>query len=200
MKADFWIIGGFYLAYNMAFWGFVGWMPSYLSMARHISLTSLGPLASVTYAFAFVGLLVGGWLGTGYLRRHRAHLIGVSVFCAGLSLIAAYLAHDLFQALAGLSSAAFFLYGCQGCFGAVLLDLAPPKYRAAYAALVSTFGQVGGLLAPAIVGFLLSHTGAFASGFAFMVVALVAATGLMFALITPLSRVRARLEQVALVN
>ena len=33
-------------AWNIPYWGYLGWMPSYLSIARHIDLKSIGPLAA----------------------------------------------------------------------------------------------------------------------------------------------------------
>jgi len=188
LQRSFWLMAMFYLGYNIAFWGYIGWMPSYLSISRHITLASLGPMAGIPYLFAFVGLLLGGSLGTGILRKHRGQLIAASVLVSSFSLFVAYKSQSLPLCLAGLSATAFFLYGCQGAIGAVLLDLAPVRHRATYVGCVGSIGQIGGLAAPAVVGFLVSATGTFAGGFGFIIVALCAASGCMFALVRPLSR------------
>lgn len=181
-ERSFWLMAGSYCCYNIAFWGYLGWMPSYLALAHDIDLKTAGPIAGIPYVFAFLGLLFWGWLGTGPFHRHRPRLITCSLLLAGVSLFIAYRADTLAQSVAGLSSAAFFLYGCQGSLGAVILDLAPPPLRGTYIGIVSTAGQVGGLLAPGIVGLLVTATGSFAGGFTFMALALCTAAVGMFAL------------------
>jgi MFS family permease len=168
-QSTFWLMALAYLGYNIAFWGYVGWMPSYLARAHHIDLKSMGTLGGIPYAFGFVGLLFEGWLGTGPLHRYHAQMIAVSLACAGLAMFLACRADSLTQALSALCGAAFFLYGCWGSIGAVILDLAPPLYKGTYAGGVSAAGQIGGLIAPAIVGFLVEETGTFVAGFGFMI-------------------------------
>ena len=158
-------------------------MPTYLALAHHIDVKSIGLLAGIPYLFALVGLLIAGWLGSGPLYRHRPQLLVGMFFCAGLSLYFAFESDTLPKSLAGLSAAAFFMYGGFGPFGAILLELAPERFRAAYSGLVSTAGQLGGVAAPVIIGFLVSATGSFASGFGFMIAGLCIAAICLFALI-----------------
>ncbi|MDB5716567.1 MAG: hypothetical protein JWO15_3964, partial [Sphingomonadales bacterium] len=145
-------------------------------------LKAAGPIAGIPYLFAFLGLLFWGWLGTGPFHHRRPQLITCSLLLAGASLFIAFRANTLVQSVAGLSSAAFFLYGCQGSLGALILDLAPPALRGTYIGVVSTAGQIGGLFAPGIVGLLVSATGSFSSGFTFMTIALCISAVGMFAL------------------
>ena len=181
-KRSFWLMAGSYCCYNIAFWGYLGWMPTYLALAHKIDLKAAGSIAGIPYLFAFLGLLFWGWLGTGPLHHRRPLLITCSLLLAGASLFLAFRAETLQQSVAGLSCAAFFLYGCQGSLGAVMLDLAPAPLRGTYIGVVSTTGQIGGLLAPGIVGFLVSATGSFSSGFTFMTTALCVSAVGMFAL------------------
>ena len=167
-----WIISIAYFCFNIAYWGYLGWMPSYLASAHGINVKSMGMLGGIPYIFAILGLLVSGWLGSTVLYRFRAHLLGGSYVLAALSLYLAYSATTLTSSLAGLSSAAFFLYGGLSPFGAILLDLAPESGRAAYSAFCSTVGQIGGASAPVVIGFLVGASGTFAGGFTFMVIAL----------------------------
>lgn len=196
LQRSFWLMAGSYCCYNVAFWGYLGWMPSYLALAHHIDLKAAGPIAGIPYIFAFLGLLFWGWLGTGPFHHRRPQLITCSLLLAGASLFVAYRADTLAQSVAGLSSAAFFLYGCQGSLGAVILDLAPPALRGTYIGIVSTAGQIGGLLAPGIVGLLVNATGSFSSGFTFMALALCAAATGMF-MLAPFVAARNKLAQGA---
>ena len=181
-EPSFWLMGAAYLGYNIAFWGYLGWMPSYLAQAHHINLKSMGFLGGIPYAFGLVGLLLEGWLGGGLLRRYHSQMIVVSLLCAGIAEFLAYRAESLPFTLAGLCGAAFFLYGCWGSLGAFIIDLAPPAERATYAGGISAAGQVGGLVAPGIVGFLVNASGSYASGFGFMIAALGSAATCMLVL------------------
>ena len=182
-----WMISIAYLCFNIAFWGYLGWMPSYLASAHGINIKSIGMLGGIPYLFAIVGLLVSGWLGSTVLYRYRPQLLGASYVLAALSLYLAYSATTLASSLAGLSAAAFFLYGGLSPFGAILLDLAPAHQRAAYSAFCSTVGQIGGACAPLVIGFLVSASGTFASGFTFMAIALCIGAACMLVLVPMLS-------------
>ena len=164
-----WLISLGYLSFNIAYWGYLGWMPSYLALAHHIDVKSIGILGGIPYVFAFFGLLITGWLGSSVLYRYRPQLLACCYVLAAVSLGFAYTSDTLFSSLAGLSGAAFFLYGGLAPYGAIVLDLAPENNRAAYSGIVNSAGQIGGAVAPLIIGFLVSASGTFASGFAFMV-------------------------------
>lgn len=68
--------------------------------------------------------------------------------------------------------------------------------RGTYIGIVSTAGQIGGLLAPGIVGLLVNATGSFSSGFTFMALALCAAATGMF-MLAPFVAARNKLAQGA---
>jgi sugar phosphate permease len=167
-----WLMSIGCFSWNIPYWGFLGWMPSYLSLEHHIDLKGLGAVAGLPYVFAFIGLLLAGWLGSGKLDRYCAHIAAGCFVGAGISLYLAYQAPSLLLALAGLSGAAFFLFGSSAPIGKLVLDLAPEEHRAAYVGFYNSFGQIGGALAPAAIGILVSMTGTFAGGFALMVVSL----------------------------
>ena len=181
-RRSLWVLSLAAFAWNIGYWGYLGWMPSYLALGRHIDLKTIGALAGIPYVFAFFGLLFGGWLGTA-LHRYCPQLVVGCFLATGLSLFFAYQAETLPLALTGLSSAAFFLFGSHGPIGKIVLDLAPERHRATYVGVFNTSGQLGGAIAPAVIGFLVSATGTFASGFGFMIAALCVAAACFFALI-----------------
>ena len=162
-----------YLFFNVAFWGLIGWMPTYLSETRHIQLAALGAAASIPYLAGFVGLIVMGALGHGVFYRQRALLTGVGYLFAGAGLFAAYRAQTAAASLAGLSFAAFFLYGGFGPFWAVVLDAVPSRVRGTIGGFVNFGGQIGGFFAPIAVGAIVQRTQSFTGGFLLMIAALV---------------------------
>ncbi|GAA0327548.1 MFS transporter [Sphingomonas oligophenolica] len=180
-RRSLWLISLASLSWNLTYWGYLGWMPSYLALARHIDLKAVGALAALPYVFAFVGMLIIGWLGSGPLHRFCERIVITCFLGGGLFLYLAYAANSLEMSLVGLSGAAFFLFGGSGPIGKILLDLAPPSARAAYIGVYSTVGQVGAVIAPMAVGFMVTETGTFASGFTLMELALVGAAVLLVA-------------------
>ncbi len=181
-----------YLAFNIAYWGYLGWMPSYLALAHHIDAKSIGLLGGIPYIFAIAGLLLGGWLSSSLFYRYRGQLLAAAYVFAALSLVLAYNAISLKISMVGLSSAAFFLYGGFGPFGAILLDLAPDDIRAVYSGIVNAAGQVGGAVAPVIIGILVKATGTFAFGFALMICGLLVAAACLLAAVGTSTRLTSR--------
>jgi sugar phosphate permease len=167
-----WLIFTAYLAFNVAFWGYLGWMPSYLSMARHIDLKTLGFAASVPYFAGTVGMFVFGWLGSTVLYRARCLLIAFIYLCTAACLYVTYNVDSAAHSIIGLSAAGFFLYGGFGPLWSVVLDLTPDTSRGAFSGFVNCGGQIGGFFAPIVVGWIVGRTASFTGGFIFMNVAL----------------------------
>jgi sugar phosphate permease len=180
-----------YMAFNVAFWGYLGWMPSYLALSRHIELSHLGFDASLPYMVGFAGMLVFGWLGSGPLYRHRAILVAAGYVLAACALYATFTAETVTGCVAGLSVAAFFLYGGFGPVWAIVLDLTPPGARGAFSGFINCGGQIGGFVAPIVVGYLVSATASFTGGFLFMMAGLVV-SALCLAALHPALRRRER--------
>lgn len=183
-----WLCALVFFLFNIAYWGYQGWMPSYLAAARHIDLKHLGLIGSIPYVLSFVGLLTFGILGTA-LDRWRSHLLAVSYVSAGVALYFAYGSATLVGSVAGLCCAAFFLSGGIPLFSSLIYELAPRKSSASYAGIIFTAGQIGGFVAPFTIGALVQKTTSYASGFALMETALILA-GIGVVLLPFLSRPR----------
>ncbi|HEY0296906.1 MAG TPA: MFS transporter [Bordetella sp.] len=168
-----WLLFFGFMGFNMGFWAFLGWLPSYLSIERHIDLKGLGVAASIPYFCGFLGLVLFGWLSNRRLYRHRAALLGSAYVVAACALYLASIAGSAAACVAGLSAVALCLYGSFAPWSSLMLDLAPVAGRATMAGFVNVGGQIGGLLAPSIVGYLVQSTHSFASGFACMMACLV---------------------------
>lgn len=192
-----WLIFFAYLAFNVGYWGYLGWMPSYLSLQRHLDIKALGVAASVPYVFGFAGILLFGWLGSTVLYRVRPLLIAAGYLCAAVSLYIAYTADTIEVSLAGLCGTAFFMYGGFGPYVSLVQELAPERERGAFAGFVNTGGQLGGVLAPAVIGWLVHATGSFNAGFGLMVGALAVSAGCYLGLAYALGRTAPQLVVAA---
>lgn len=170
--APAWGVALAYFGFNIAFWGLLGWLPTYLATERHLDLHALGIASAIPYLAGFAGLLTIGWLGKSLLYRVRPLLIAATYALAALGLVATFRANTTAWSVAGLSIAAFFLYGGFGPFWAIVLDLAPKKIRGAFSGFVNFAGQIGGFIAPIVVGHIVAATHTFTNGFMFMIAGL----------------------------
>ncbi len=97
---------------------------------------------------------------------------------AASALYVTFSAETLSRSVIGLSLAACFLYGGFGPVWAIVLDLTPPGGRGAFSGFVNCGGQIGGFMAPIVVGVLVKLTHSFSGGFIFMMAGLgLSATG-----------------------
>jgi len=176
-RSSSWLIFFGYLTFNVGFWGYLGWMPSYLSIERHIDVKTLGYAASIPYLAGFVGLVVFGWLGSSSLYKYRAQMVAIGYLLGAFSLFCTFSAHTAALSLVGLSFTAMFLYGGFAPWASLLLDCAPIQARAAFGGFISTGGQIGGLVAPIMVGYVVRNTHSFTGGFVCMMVALCVSAG-----------------------
>ena len=182
-EPSLWLISGAYALWNVAYWGVLGWMPSYLALERHVDVKASAMLGGVPYVFGLVGGVVAGLLCSGPLVRHRPHLLAGTYVLGAVALWLAFAADTLAGSIAALSAAAACIYAGLSTYGVLVLDLSPPNVRAAYTGTVSTVGQVGTIAAPAVIGYLVNETGSLASGLAFMSGALAVAAACALALV-----------------
>jgi ACS family D-galactonate transporter-like MFS transporter len=183
-----WLVMIGYMTFNIGYWGYLGWMPSYLALERHLDLHALGYGASIPYVAGLIGLVLSAWLSSTVLYRYRPQLIAFGYLAAGVALYFTFNAQTVSGCLGYLCLAAFFIYGNFPPTAAVLLDVCPLKGRGTFVGIANTFGQAGGFFAPLVVGFVVRATHSFTGGFLFMIAALVCAACSFLALFPYLSR------------
>ena len=171
-----WLIACNYLGFACALFGFMSWMPSYLSMARHIDIRAGALLGGLPYASGALGMIIIGRAAKGRRSRVLARSLVCVQLLAGAALLATFMAQTGYGSLAGMSVATFCLFGCYSLSAPLLLEAAPPGARASYGAVYSIVGQIGSIIAPAVIGLFVARTGSFSGGFIFMTCALVAAS------------------------
>ncbi len=162
-----------YLLFNVAFWGFLSWIPNYLRDDRHLSLAKSGVLGSLPYLAGVIGMALAGYLGSTSMSRHRPLLVAVCCACAALGLLFATSAPNVHLAVGGLCFAGFFLYGVFGPFWAVAIGLAPTQSRGVFTGSVNFCGQIGAFSSQIIIGLLANRWHSFTQAILFMVAALV---------------------------
>ena len=183
--SSLWTIALVSLFFSVAFWGYNGWMPTYLASAHQLDMKHLGLLGSLPYLASLVAVVLVGCTGMA-LHSLRPQIVAFCYVATAASLYLAFTAVTLPGTVAGLCGTSFFLHGSIAPMGSLMLDFAPPADRALFVGITHTSGQIGGIVAPALIGFLVHRTGSFGPGFTFMELALLAgAVGVLLLLLQP---------------
>jgi len=163
------------------FWGWSGWLPTYLRTERHFAFSTSGYLTFVIYGFAVVTILAVGRFSDHIFRR--APLAGVGWLLAAVFLMAAAFAPSATWAVVlmicalcaqqvGISCAEMLMHSVVGTD-----DMGKSQGVRAFVT------QMFGAFSPVMIGYILAATGgAFVVPFAVLAVAVVIAASCMIAL------------------
>ncbi len=153
------------LAYGCFFYGsffYVSWFPTYLLEFRHLSLSSVGYLASLPLISAMAGDVVGGLLTdhilrrTGNLRLARRVVAAPGLLLAALLLIPAGATDSAVTAVFCLTASNFFLELVLGPAWAVPMDVGGTSSGTVTAAM-NMVGAVGASMSPLVFGWLVER-------------------------------------------
>lgn len=177
----FWLMTIAISANAIFFWGWSGWLPTYLRSARHFTFSTSGYLTFVIYGFAVVTILILGYVSDRVFRR--APFAGLGWAAAAVFLIAAALAPSatwsvvlmicaLCAQQVGISGAEMLMHSVVGT-----ADMAKSQGVRAFVT------QMFGAFSPIMIGYLLAAShGAFIVPFAVLAFAVMVAAGCMIAL------------------
>ncbi len=177
----FWLMTIAISANAFFFWGWSGWLPTYLRTERHFTFSMSGYLTFVIYGFAVVTILVIGRVSDRVFRR--APFAGLGWASAAVFLMAAALAPSatwsvvlmicaLCAQQVGISCAEMLMHSVVGT-----TDMGKAQGVRAF------ITQMFGALSPVMIGYILALSGgAFVGAFALLAIAVVVAAGCMIAL------------------
>lgn len=155
-----------YMTQSYGFYFFMTWLPAYLEKERGFSALKLGLMTGLPMMMAILGDLFGGFTTDSLCKRFglrigRCAVGGISLLLAGLFMIAGTATSSPVGSaiLFGLgATAGSFMLGAS--WGAVI-DMAGGHAGVA-GACMNTAGQIGGVLSPIVLAWLLGRTGAWA--------------------------------------
>ena len=177
----FWLMTIAISANAIFFWGWSGWLPTYLHNERHFTFSTSGYLTFVIYGFAVVTILIIGNVSDRVFRR--APFAGLGWAFAAVFLLAAALAPSaawsvvlmicaLCAQQVGISCAEMLMHSVVGT-----LDMGKSQGVRAFVT------QMFGAFSPIMIGYLLGMSGgAFIVPFAVLAVAVVISAVCMIAL------------------
>lgn len=135
----------------------ISWLPTYLLLARHFSLTGMAVGASLPFASALAGTNVFAYLIDTFSRtRDRTQVyklfLGIYAFAPPV-LLGVSLVTGRFAIVVLLSLAAMLATAATPVYSSNSLYLAP-RYAGTLASLQNSFANCAGILAPIITGYL----------------------------------------------
>jgi MFS transporter, ACS family, D-galactonate transporter len=147
----------------------VTWLPDYLYVERHLSIVKAGLFSALPYAVFGVCQVLGGWISDRLVRRGwnvtrtRKGIVTFG-FLFGLLIIPAARVHS-----AGMAVALIAASGLVGLSTANLIVIvqscAPPEEVGIWTGFENFAGNIGGILAPLVTGFLIKWSGSFFPAF-----------------------------------
>ena len=150
-----------------AYFFFMTWLPGYLILEKKMSVLKTGMVASLPFMIGVAGTVAGGWIGD-YLIHHgwsltasRKGLIGVGLSMAMVTVVTAAFTPQIWLVVTLLSLCMWFMRITAGSTNALPMDLAPPEAIGSLASIQNFGGNIGGLLAPIVTGYIVQATGSF---------------------------------------
>lgn len=172
------------------------WTPTYFVKSWGVSIKEMGILASFPWVICFVSELIGGkfWdmlvrrgVSTNNVRRIGlgVTVFGPAIFCLLIPTSTTALQGALYVSLA-LGS---FGFGNSNLFASIV-DLAPPGDAGKLVGLVSVIGNIGGMVGPAVTGYVVEMGYGFNG--AFLICSLTSALSGLFYIFNNYNRLVAR--------
>jgi ACS family D-galactonate transporter-like MFS transporter len=167
---------------NYVYFFLLAWLPSYLIMARHLSISKTAFCGSLPYVTGASASFLGGWMSDRWVRRGASETRvrkGFMIFgcLASAVVLPAYLVESLTVAIIFLSVAYLAIGMAAANIWAITQTMAGPA-AGRWIGLQNTAGNLPGIVAPLVTGFIVSKSGSFF--WAFLSAAIIGAIGAMF--------------------
>jgi sugar phosphate permease len=191
-SGNVWAICAMYFAFGYGLYFYFTWLPTYLVRELGFSLTASGALSSLPFLLAGAANICGGWTTDQLARtlglRHARSTLGAVAF--GLSALFTLGAVVLGTPVAKAVSLAFALASADFALGAcwsVCLDIGA-DHAGVVTGLMNTFGNVGGLVGPLVVGYMVDQWQSWAFPF-YVTAAMYAGGALAWLAVDPTRRI-----------
>jgi nitrate/nitrite transporter NarK len=173
-KPILWQLSLIWFLFDLTFWGFTAWLPSYLINERGFSLMSTGIYGALPFIVGTVSMILGGYLSDRSGAKRKWVFIP-NAFMGGLALYFMFYASSDMMLIFYQCVAAFFMFMALGAFVGWQINSIPVHIIAASSAIVNTAGQIAGVISPSVMGYLIQVSGgSYSSAFLFIIAAIIA--------------------------
>ncbi|MEN6565428.1 MAG: MFS transporter [Veillonellales bacterium] len=169
-----WLLAMAYFTFLCTFYGLMTWLPTYLVKARGFAMVKMGIFAGLPFLALGVAQPIGGLISDKILKgRNRKIQVIVATLLAAPVLYGVVAASTETGAMTALVCAGFVIGLAFGPFWALPMECVKRKFAGTSSAVMNTGGNLGGVFAPIIIGYLVGMSG-YDAAFTFMVGAEVA--------------------------
>lgn len=170
-----------WFTFDIVFWGFASWIPSYLVSARGYHMVKMGIIASLPFFAGTVGCIAGGYISDKYFVGKRRNLIVIAELITAVCLILTYTTPNQTLAMTFLTLTGFFICIAFTGIWALPMNLLPGDVMGSSAAFINFAGQIAGFISPIVMGMLVQKAaGSFGTAFSFLVIAMLASVCISF--------------------
>jgi MFS transporter, ACS family, glucarate transporter len=158
-----WLVWANWFCYSYGFYFYLTWLPTYLQQARHFDIRKSAVLAGLPLLSAGFGSLFSGfacaWLlgRTGNVKVVRRSMAITGFAFAAVMLIVFTRLQNPLWAIAALTASSFAAEFPGPVSWTTCMDLGG-RYVGSMAGGMNTLGQLGGTIAPTIIGYILEGT------------------------------------------
>jgi ACS family hexuronate transporter-like MFS transporter len=160
-----------FFAYNYNLFFFLTWFPSYLTMAKGLSIAKMSIVTTLPWFMGFIGLASGGFISDYVFRKTGKLMFSRKiVLVVGLGVTAVCVAFTGFtesvEGAVGLMSIAIFtLYLTGSTYWALIQDTVSGENVGGVSGFVHFLANLSGVIGPTVTGYIVQSTGAFTSAF-----------------------------------
>ena len=149
----------------------ITWLPFYLVRERHFSMDSMAKIGGVAYLLGACFAVLSGWVSDRWIASGasptlvRKTFTGGGIACSGLLVGLAVVSGPVYCVAALILGVVFFGV-CISNQWAITQTLAGPQAAVRWTGFQNFVGNLSGVVAPALTGFVLDRTGHFYWAFA----------------------------------
>jgi ACS family hexuronate transporter-like MFS transporter len=160
-----------FFAYNYNLFFFLTWFPSYLTMAKGLSIAKMSIVTTLPWFMGFIGLASGGFISdfvfrkTGKLMFSRKIILVVGLGATAVCVALTGFADSVEWAVGLMSVAIFTLYLTGSTYWALIQDTVSGENVGGVSGFVHFLANLSGVIGPAVTGYIVQSTGAFTSAF-----------------------------------
>ena len=159
-----WLLWANWFCYSYGFYFYLTWLPTYLQQARHMNLQKTAALAGLPLFSAGLGSIFSGFVCAWLLQMTRRivfvrRAIAITGFASAAILLIVFTRLDSpLWTVVALTASSFTAEFAGPVTWTTCMDLGG-RYVGSLAGAMNTLGQLGGTVAPAVIGYILKWTG-----------------------------------------
>jgi sugar phosphate permease len=171
------------LVYDIPYWGFTTWLPTYLVKARGFSMAQMGIASSLPFFAGTVGCILGGLLSDRYFSNNRKRPVIAVQLISALLLYLMFTVESTTILIICQTMVGFCIAFFTSAFWALPMNTVPKKLMGVASGFINMGGQIAAFIAPLSIGYLVDAKGGnFDLAFTFLIASVIVSCALVFTL------------------